>query len=51
MADLVLRVDDELARGVAQGAGLLVEGLTQPLQGQNAQCAFGNCYKALWTLL
>ena len=44
-------MDDELAGGVPQRAGLLVEGLAQPLQGQNAQCAFCDCHKAFWTLL
>ena len=49
--DLMFRVDDELAGGVPQWARLLVEGLAQALQGQNAQCVLGNSYKALWTLL
>lgn len=51
MSHLVFRMDDELAGCVAQWAGLLVEGLAQPLQGQNAQRAFRNCHKAFRTLL
>lgn len=51
VTDLVLRVDDELARGVAQGTGLLIEGFTQPLQSQNAQRVLGHSYEPFWTLL
>lgn len=44
-------MDDKFARRVAQGAGLLVEGFTQPLQCQNAQCVLGHSHKTFWTLL
>lgn len=50
-ADLVLRVDEEFAGGVAQGAGLLVKGFTEALQSEDAQCVLGYCHKPFWTLL
>ena len=51
VTDLVLGVDDKLAGSVAQGAGLLVEGFTQPLQSQNAQRVLGHSHKPFWALL
>lgn len=51
VTNLVLRMDNESARGVAQRAGLLIEGFPQPFQCQDAQCVLGYSHKPLWTLL
>lgn len=45
------RVDDKLARRVAQAQRLLVEELAHALQRQHAQRVLGHRHKALWHLL